>query len=215
MKRYVYLSLFLVICYPLNAEKPRLLIGDFSSNNIDGWQQKSFAGNTEYNLFEQNGETVLLADSQHAASAYYCKIKVDLTKTPYLNWSWQKRTTLNPGDENLKQGDDFVARIYVIKDGGLFVWKTRAINYVWSYHHKKNEQWDNPFAGDNARMIAVRDKMDNELTWYTEKRNIIEDFKQQFGIDVSEIDGVAIMTDTDNSGGEASALYGDIFFTDD
>jgi len=211
-------SLFLAILLLLGftqaeADPERINIGNFSSNNIEGWEEKSFSGNTEYSLSHEQDETALLAISKNTASAFYKKIAIDLTKTPYLNWSWKKLSTLNPGDENKKQGDDFVARVYVVKDGGLLLWKTKALNYVWSFTHKKNAQWDNPFVGNKARMIAMRDQQDEENKWFTEKRNIVEDFKQQFAIDITEIDGVAIMTDTDNSGGEASAMYGDIFFT--
>ena len=95
----------------------------------------------------------------------------------------------------------------------MFFWNTRAINYVWSHQHAKNEVWDNPFAGENARMLAQRDAADAEQVWFEERRNIAEDFKRLHGIDIDHIDGVAIMTDSDNSGKRARALYGDIYFT--
>lgn len=213
MKPLLLLLSVLLLSTHLAADTQILSIGDFSSKKTDGWKQKSFAGNSEYQLYEHEDKTVLRADSQKSASAYYRKVKIDLNKTPYLNWSWKKLNTLNSGDENKKEGDDFVARIYVVKDGGLFIWNTKALNYVWSYSHQQGEDWDNPFVGDKARMISVRDKEHSENKWFSEKRNIVDDFKQQFGIDITEIDGVAIMTDTDNSQGQASALYGDIYFT--
>lgn len=213
MKTFILILTALISFNTFAENNDRLVVGNFSSNNIENWEQKSFVGNTEYSLKEHGEKTVLQANSKQSASAFFKKIKVDLTKTPYLNWSWKKFNTLNPGDENSKQGDDFVARIYVVKDGGLFIWKTKALNYVWSYSHNKGETWDNPFVGNKARMVSVRDRQHTENQWFTEKRNIVEDFKKEFSIDITEIDGVAIMTDTDNSEGEASAMYGDIYFS--
>ena len=213
MKPFILAILLLFTFTQAAANSHRLHIGNFSSNDLEGWEEKSFSGNTKYNLLKEQDKTVLLAESNNAASALYRKTKIDLTKTPYLNWSWKKLSTLNPGDESKKQGDDFVARVYVVKNGGLFLWKTKALSYVWSFSHKKNEYWNNPYTGDKAKMIAVRDKHDAEDGWFSEKRNLLNDFKQYFNIDITEIDGIAIMTDTDNSNGKASTLYGDIYFT--
>ena len=204
----------LLLLNPVAAEQ-RNDVGQFSKSDISGWKQKSFVGETRYELVEQNSPSALQATSDGSASAFYFPIKVDLTKTPVLNWSWQKLQNLDPGDEKAKSGDDFVARVYVIKKGGVFFWNTRAINYVWNYQHRKNEVWDNPFAGKNAMMLAQRDATDAEQVWFEERRNIAEDFKRLHGIDIDHIDGVAIMTDSDNSGKSAQALYGDIYFTAD
>ena len=88
-----------------------------------------------------------------------------------------------------------------------------ALNYVWSYQHKRQDTWNNPFAGENSKMLAQRDASDTRGTWFSEQRNVAVDFKQLLGKDIRQIDGVAIMTDSDNSGLSASALYGDIYFS--
>ncbi len=188
-------------------------VGRFSSGNTDGWAQKSFIGYTQYRIDDQQRPPVLDAISQGTASALYRKIKVDLTRTPVLHWRWRKIAGLGPVDENTRGGDDYVARIYVIKDGGLLFWKTRAVNYVWSQQHQKGEVWDNPFAGSKAKMTSQRDAEDQTGTWYDEQRNVVQDFKQILGMDVEQIDGIAIMTDSDNSGGQAHAQFGDIYFS--
>lgn len=61
-------------------------------------------------------------------------------------------------------------------------------------------------------MVVVRNKDDSRKTWITETRNILEDYREIWGEDPPGISGVAIMTDTDNTGGEAEAWYGDIIF---
>jgi len=64
-------------------------------------------------------------------------------------------------------------------------------------------------------MLAQRDASDPQGTWFNERRNVVRDFKRLHGKDIRRIDGVAIMTDSDNSGLSARALYGDIFFSKD
>ncbi len=213
MLKYLSLAFIsILISASLHAQN-RVDIGLFSQLDIKHWEQKKFSGQTQYSLQLDNKRFILSADSQQSASAFYKKVKVDLEKTPFLNWSWSKQKQINPGTESLKAGDDFVARLYVIKDGGLLFWKTLSINYVWSYQHSKNESWDNPFAGSKSKMISLRDISDAKGLWFKEKINVFQDFKTLFGQTINTIDGVAIMTDSDNSRLSAKAYYGDIYFT--
>ena len=215
LKFYILLTLFFsAFSSPVTAQQ-RVDVGMFALKDTTNWQKKQFVGDTDYQVLQHEGQWVLSADSHKSASAYYREIEIDLRKTPYLNWSWKKLNTIMPGNEAEKSGDDFVARVYVIKDGGILFWKTLAINYVWSFQHKKDEGWNNPFAGSHARMYSVRDSSDDENQWFSEKRNVAADFKTFFQKDIQSIDGVAIMTDSDNSGLTAQALYGDIFFSAD
>jgi hypothetical protein len=101
----------------------------------------------------------------------------------------------------------------VVIDGGLAFWRKKALNYVWASTSPKGKFWPNAFAGEHVMMIALRSYEDRTAVWYEEKRNILEDLRKQFGEDISTIDAVAIMTDTDNAGGRATAYYGDIFFS--
>jgi hypothetical protein len=187
--------------------------GRFSESGLDAWESKSFAGETDYRLVTVDGMPVVRAQSEGAASALVYRGRVDLKQTPFLNWSWRKLQGIDPGDENARSGDDFVARVYVIIDGGLLFWKSRALNYVWSFQHRVGEAWDNPFAGPAARMLALRDASHGEGVWYHERRDVASDFRDFRGEQVRYIDGVAIMTDSDNSASRALAEYGDIWFS--
>lgn len=191
----------------------RIDIGKFSDASLDGWESKSFVGETEYRFAEQDGRSVLLAESSGSASGMGRKIKIDLTKTPYVNWSWKVERGLPTLDETSRGGDDYAARLYVVKSGGALIWNTRALNYVWSGSQSRETTWPNAFKPKNAIMHAVRGSSDATGEWKQEKRNVREDFKKIFGKDIKSIDAVAIMTDTDNSGLRANAAYGDIYFT--
>lgn len=193
-------------------------IGEFSKNTLAGWEDKSFKGTTVYALKSVDEKQVLQATSNDAASGIAKRITIDLTKTPYLNWSWKIKAPLGDIDETAKSGDDYPARIYVIIDGGWQFWKTLALNYVWSSNQEKGSTWDNAFAGANAKMIAVNGKSDPAGVWITQKVNVLEDLKASYTDEdldrLKSIDAVAIMTDTDNSHQSATAWYGDIYFTD-
>lgn len=190
-----------------------LTVGSFSSSNLESWEEKPFSGKTAYSLVELQEAVVLKAESRGSASGLFKKIKVDIKKYPYLNWRWRIENRLTTVDERVKSSDDYAARIYVIIDGGIFLWRTRAINYVWANKAKKYEVWPNAFAGSNAIMVALRNNQDSIGTWYDEKRNVLEDLKEMLGKEYTAIDGIAIMTDTDNKQDHAIAYYGDIYFS--
>ncbi|OIQ00076.1 MAG: hypothetical protein AUK35_05465 [Zetaproteobacteria bacterium CG2_30_46_52] len=210
--KIIYLTFLLLLTMEVSAQE--LQLGQFSQGSRAGWESKSFAGETIYTLVtdEQLTRQVLQAKSDNSASGLFYKKNINLLETPFLNWSWKVNSLLSGHDENQKSGDDFVARIYVVVDGGVFFWNTRALNYVWSSKHKLGEVWDNPFTS-NATMIAAEAGDKHLGVWQTMKRNVREDFKQLLGKDIQSIDAIAVMTDTDNTGQSASAWFGDIFFT--
>jgi len=197
-------------------------IAQFSNETLDKWQTKSFVGHTQYAITQLDNQAVLHASSKQSASGLAKEIKIDLKQTPFLNWSWRIDNLLPAMDETTKAGDDYAARLYIVKSGGFFIWETKALNYVWSSNQDKGSVWDNAYAGSNARMLALRSADDGTGKWVSEKRNVYEDMIALYGDKGSDeanekayryIDAVAIMSDTDDSKTQASAYYGDIYFT--
>jgi len=180
--------------------------------DISDWKTENFSGETSYELVSIDNKQAIKAISNKSASGLVRKMKVDLTQTPYLNWSWKIDSTLNEVDETQKSGDDYAARVYVVISGGIFFWRTRAISYAWASKQPKNSNWPNAFT-KSATMVAVESGPTLTGQWVTEKRNILEDIEKLLGIDKKQIDAIAIMTDTDNSKQSATAYYGDIYFT--
>ena len=190
----------------------KLMIGAFSSGSLDHWEAKEFKGQTNYQLVDFEGTRVLKAESVNSASGLFKEQRIDLQRTPVMNWSWRIENRLGNINEQSKSGDDYAARVYVVISGGLAFWRTKAINYVWASTSPKGKIWPNAFAGDHVMMIAIRSSSDQTGVWYSEKRNILADLKQQFGEDIHYIDAVAVMTDTDNAHGKVTTYYGDIYF---
>ena len=179
MKKYFVLLLLIFYNYTAVAEETgRLNISAFSTEQLNGWKSKEFKGKTDYQIIKLDGKTVLKAESDTSASGVFKEQRIDLYKTPYLNWSWRIDTRLGKLNEQEKSGDDYAARVYVVIDGGWIFWNTKAINYVWASNTAKGEIWPNAFAGNHAMMIALRSADDQLYTWQTEKRNILQDLQR-------------------------------------
>ncbi len=185
-----------------------LVLGNFGSGDLAGWQPKRFRGETSYSLVMDGERRVLRAHSRGAASGLYKEVDLDPAKYSVLRWSWKIEGTIPNGDERTKAGDDYAARVYVVFPRTLF-WKTKAINYIWANRLPKGEFLPNAFTS-NAVMVAVESGEGKAGAWVSEERNIYEDYRKIFGEAPPAIGAVALMTDTDNTGGEAVAYYGDI-----
>lgn len=213
-------SLF-IICISLNANANNN-VTDLYNNGVTKWEHKVFEGQSVYTIVNHKGKRALKAASDGKASGLLLKKKIDLQKTPFMSWSWLAENKLPQFNERIKSGDDFVARVYVVIDGGLVVWNSKSLSYVWSSNQSKGQVWNNPFTGSKVKMLSVRGKEDNLGQWQNEKRNVYQDLIKYFGDKGSDsanqnayrfIDVVAIMTDTDNSKGKAESYYGDIIFS--
>lgn len=187
-------------------------VGDFT-DGLSGWEERSFAGDTQYTVVEADGRAAVRAEADGTASALYRRIEIDLEATPYLSWSWRVEGTYGPEiDETTRAGDDYPARLYVVKRGGLAFWRTRALNYVWASARPAGSRWPNAYAGDNARMLALDSGEREAGEWVHHTRDVRADWKAAFGEEIDTLDGVAIMTDADDTGGSMRAWYADIRF---
>ncbi|MDX1593597.1 MAG: DUF3047 domain-containing protein [Gammaproteobacteria bacterium] len=188
-----------------------LEIGAATADGILSWEVERFVGETRYTLDRDASRPAIRAESDGTASALLREIDVDLSRRPVLEWSWKVGNLLQGVDETTKAGDDYPARVYVLFRTGLFDPRPNSISYVWSSTRPAGTHWPNAFTG-RVRMVAVRDAGDPVGTWVEERRNVREDIRKFFGEEVNSVKAVAIMTDTDNSGQQATAWYGDIRF---
>lgn len=110
-----------------------------------------------------------------------------------------------------KAGDDYAVRVYVIFPGKFF-WQMKAINYIWANKLAKGASAPNTFSS-NAQMVAVESGDEKAGQWLTEERDLLADYRTLFGTDPHVAEAIAIMTDTDNTGGSTEAWYGEIFLS--
>lgn len=191
-----------------------LWISDFSRPLDEQWRAESFVGHTDYRIVLHDNHPVLRADTHASASGLVRELDVDLTRTPWLNWSWRVDNHYPGIDEQSRGGDDYPARLYVVVSGGLTFWRTRAVNYVWSSNQPVGTHWSNAYTA-NAQMLAVASGGDGLGAWHHYRRNVRTDLERLFGDAIERIDAVALMSDSDNSGLAARAWYGPIWFSSD
>ncbi|HKK01673.1 MAG TPA: DUF3047 domain-containing protein [Desulfuromonadales bacterium] len=185
-----------------------LLIDNFEHGLSPKWQTKSFKGQTLYRVVPDGGGHVLEAVSHDAASGLIYPIKFSLRDYPILSWRWKVSNILPKGDARIKAGDDYAARVYVVFPS-WFPPATRSINYIWANRLPRGTHVPNPFFS-RAVMVAVESGPSKTGRWVSERRNVYEDYRKIFGGEPPEAGAIAIMTDTDNTGGSATAWYDDI-----
>jgi len=207
---YVIL-LFLSFPSPLGAAD--ILINDYKKGLSSAWEEKSFKGNTRYEVVQEDGRWCIKATSHGAASGLYYPISYDPKEYPFLAWRWKVTNVLLKGDELKKEGDDYAARVYVVFPSALF-WRTKAVNYIWANKLPAGQTVANPFTS-NACMVAVQSGSAHVGQWMEEKRNVLEDYRKCFAEDPPKAGAIAIMTDTDNTGEDATAWYGPIRISSD
>ncbi len=187
------------------AELP---VSSFTTEGLAGWEPQKFKSVTEYRIIKENGRSVVKAVSNASASGLVKKIRFSPATYRYLRWSWKVAHTVRDGDEKTRAGDDYAARVYVLFPGTFF-WQMKAINYIWANKLVKGESVPNAYTA-NAKMIAVESGNEKAGQWLMEERDLRADYLALFGTEPPEAAAVAIMTDTDNTGGTAEAWYGEI-----
>ena len=167
---------------------------------------------TVYTVGSNENGNFLKAVADNAASGLGKEIKIDLNKTPFINITWKIEQDLPGIKENTKKGHDFAARVFAVKKTGATPLSNRAINYVFSSNNNVGMNWPSPYTKKSIDNVLATTK-DNLNEWVTVKSNVKEDFKQFHDLDVDELDGLAIMADTDNSKMKSIAYFQNIYFS--
>jgi len=211
-------------------------VGDFSSAEpgaaLPGeWKPLFFRDinrHTDYSLVKEDGSVVVKAVAENSASGLFREISIDPRDYPLIQWTWKVSDVIEKSDVRSKQGDDYPARVYVTfadESSGFFgrlknkavemiygrTPPSAAVNYIWARTEPVGTIVPNAYT-DRAMMFVVESGDEKLGQWIREERNVLKDFERAFNGPPPKITGVAIMTDTDNTGESATAYYGDIVF---
>ena len=167
---------------------------------------------TIYSIGNNDKGNFLKSIADNSASGLGKEIKIDLNKTPFINITWKVEKDLSGIKENTKKGHDYAARVFVIKKTGATPLSNRAINYVFSSNNNVGSNFPSPYTKKSIDNVLASTK-DNLNEWVTVKANVKEDFKRFHNLEVNELDGLAIMSDTDNSKMKSIAYFQNIFFS--
>ena len=209
--KFLFLS-FTLINY-LIADEIRVF--DFTESELAKLEVRKVRGaenKTVYTVGSNENGNFLKAVAENAASGLGKEVKIDLNKTPFINITWKIEKDLPGIKENTKKGHDFSARVFAVKKTGATPLSNRAINYVFSSNNDVGFNSPSPYTKKSIDNVLASTK--NSLNkWVTVKANVKEDFKRFHNLDVNELDGLAIMSDTDNSKMTAIAYYQNIYFS--
>jgi hypothetical protein len=167
---------------------------------------------TIYTVGSNDNGNFLKAIADNAASGLGKELKINLNKTPFINITWKIEKDLSGIKENTKKGHDFAARVFAVKKTGATPLSNRAINYVFSSNNKIGFNSPSPYTKKSIDNVLAT-TINNFNEWVTVKSNVKEDFKKFHELDVNELDGLAIMSDTDNSKMTAIAYFQNIYFS--
>jgi len=237
---YLFLTLMSLPSLLMAEQSPATIpVGHFSrimdtSELPDNWEPlhfKNISAHTIYNVVQDNGISVIQAESTASSSGLTRKLTIDPAEYPILSWSWKVANIYQAGDVNLKAGDDYPARIYITfayDAGKVGFWERvkfntiklfygqyppiNAINYIWANKAPQGLIAPNPYT-DRVKMFVIESGEEKIDTWIQETRNIADDYRTAFEEEPPRISGIAIMTDSDNTGESAIAWYGDIIFS--
>ena len=188
---------------------------DFTESELTSLEVRKVRGadnKTQYIVGSNENGNFLKAIADNAASGLGKEVKIDLNKTPIINITWKVEKDLSGIKENTKKGHDFAARVFVIKKTGATPLSNRAINYVFSSNNKVGFNSPSPYTKKSLDYVLASTK-NNLNEWITVRANVKKDFKKFHNLNVNELDGLAIMSDTDNSKMMAVTYYQNIYFS--
>ena len=202
----------LSLLFTKNVYSQNIEVFSFTEEELKTLKVKKIKKLTEYQIGSNANGNFLRAKAEGQASGLGKEIKINLDKTPFINITWKVENNLNGINERSKKGHDFAARVFVVKKTGITALSNRAINYVFSSNENIGENWNSPYTKNSIDYVLSTTNI-NDNEWITVKSNVKNDFKNLHNLDVNEINGVAIMTDTDNSKMKAVSYYQNIYFS--
>ncbi|HXF65875.1 MAG TPA: DUF3047 domain-containing protein [Burkholderiales bacterium] len=194
------------------------------------WTLSRFKKPTQYELVAQDGRTVVKASARSSASGLVHRLRVDPRTYPLLTWRWKVDSLIAGADNTQKHAEDSPVRVVVSFEGDtaklpladrIFFDNVRLLTgqqlpyatlmYIWENRAPKNALIPNPHTS-RIRMIVAESGRERVGSWQEVTRNVYEDYKRAFGEEPGVITAIGIMTDTDNTGENVHAYYGDIVF---
>ena len=200
-----------------SAHAETVKVFEFTEKELSALEIRKVRGadnKTSYTVGSNENGNYLKAIADNAASGLGKEIKIDLNETPFINITWKIEKDLRGIKETTKKGHDYAARVFAIKKTGATPLSNRAINYVFSSNSEVGENRPSPYTKKSIDNVLATTK-DNLNEWVTVKANVKEDFKKFHDLEVNELDGLAIMADTDNSKMKSISYFQNIYFSAD
>ena len=210
--RFIF-KIILIFLININTSYSEVLtVFEFTEDEFKNLKTRKVKGETKWSLGSNDNGNFIRAEADGVGSGLGKEVLINLNKTPFINITWKVEKDLSGIIENSKKGHDFAARVFVVKKTGKTALSNRAVNYVFSSNNSINESWRSPYTKKSIDYVLSTTK-NNLNKWITVKANVKDHFKKLHNLEVNELNGVAIMTDTDNSKLKAISYYQNIYFS--
>jgi len=208
----------------LGAEQAILFRENFES--LAQWEPLTFPkikAHSTYTLVKEGGKSILKAESRASASALVYRRTFNIYENPRIRWRWKVTQLSDRGNPKEKEGDDYPIRVYVMFQfdparatlGERLIYNaTRVLydkypphstlSYVWTGHNLPERFMASPYT-EKARIVILEKGKQRVGQWVEESVNVLADYRKTFGKDPPAIAGLAVMSDTDNTGESAVA----------
>ena len=215
MFRFLFKLILVTALFQTTLYSEEVKVFEFTEKELSELTVRKVRGadnKTTYSVGSHENRNYLKAIADNAASGLGKEIKIDLNRTPFINITWKIEKDIPGIDETAKKGHDFAARVFVIKKTGATPLSNRAVNYVFSSNQDVGSNSPSPYTKKSVDNVLATTKT-NLNEWVTVKANVKDDFKKFHNLDVNELDGIAIMSDTDNSKQKSITYYQNIYFS--
>ena len=214
MAKFIRITILIFLTLTLSSKAEIVKVFEFTEEEFKTLKVRKVKGETKWSLGSNENGNYIRAEAEGPGSGLGKEILINLNKTPFINITWKVEKDLSGIIENSKKGHDYAARVFVVKKTGATALSNKAINYVFSSNSSVNENWPSPYTKKSIDYVLATTK-NNLNEWITVKANVKHHFKKFHNLDVEELNGVAIMTDTDNSKLKAISYYQNIYFSSD
>jgi hypothetical protein len=179
----------------------------------EGWKAQSWGSpKYDFRIETVNGRKVLHLKSDGDSSAIVKEVKVNAVTWPILEWSWQAVKLPTGGDARKSATDDEAAQIYVVFPRFPSAVRSRVIAYIWDTSAPVGSVFKSEKTG-TVTYVVVRSGPADLGKWFTERRNVLEDYKKIYGEAPAEDVGViSILIDSNDTRSSAEAFVGEILF---
>ena len=214
MAKFIRITILIFLTLTLSSKAEIVKVFEFTEEEFKTLKVRKVKGKTKWSLGANENGNYIRAEAEGVGSGLGKEILINLKKTPFINITWKVEKDLSGIVENSKKGHDYAARVFVVKKTGATALSNKAVNYVFSSNSSINENWPSPYTKKSIDYVLATTK-NNLNEWITVKANVKHHFKKLHNLDVEELNGVAIMTDTDNSKLKAISYYQNIYFSSD
>ena len=212
-KMKIFIQILILSLFVITSSKSETLkVFEFTNEEFGQLKKRKVKGETTWTLGSNESGNFIKAEAEGVGSGLGKEVLIDLNKTPIINITWKIEKDLSGIKEDTKKGHDFAARVFAVKKTGATPLSNRAVNYVFSSNRDVGISSPSPYTKKSIDNVMATTKT-NLNEWVTVKSNVKEDFKKFHNLDLDELDGLAVMADTDNSKMKSIAYFQNIYFS--